>query len=247
MTQMITPGAAQWLFAWESCAGLAPAHAALRLLRTACPDADPARLAALPAGRRDALLIDLREALFGRAFACTTDCPACAQRLELEFGIDALRVPAHDAPLTDLRLEHAGYELRLRLPTALDLARIAHHDGVASARRALLEACVGEARFHGAPRSPLDLPEEVVTRLADVMAAADPQAGSAIALRCPGCGHAWEAGFDIAAYLWRELDDWARRVLLEVHALASHYGWTEPDVLALPPARRRAYLEMVGA
>jgi hypothetical protein len=35
--------------------------------------------------------------------------------------------------------------------------------------------------------------------------------------------------------------------LLEVHALASHYGWTEPDVLALPPARRRAYLEMVGA
>ena len=244
---MITLGAAQWLHTWEACAGLAPALAALRLLRTACPDADPARLAALTAGRRDALLLDLREALFGGALACTTDCPVCAQRIELEFGIESLRVAA-DAPApADLRLEHAGHDVRFRLPTAIDLARIARHADVASARLALLEACVVEARRGDAPLRALELPEDVVARLGDAMAAADPQAASAVALRCPGCGHDWEAGFDVAAYLWRELDAWARRLLQEVHALARHYGWTEPDVLALSPARRRVYLDMAGA
>ena len=35
--------------------------------------------------------------------------------------------------------------------------------------------------------------------------------------------------------------------LAEVHALAAAYGWTEAEVLALSAARRRAYLELVGA
>jgi hypothetical protein len=43
------------------------------------------------------------------------------------------------------------------------------------------------------------------------------------------------------------VEDWASRLLLEVHALASVYGWSERDVLNLSPRRRRLYLDMVGA
>jgi hypothetical protein len=189
----------------------------------------------------------LRTALFGPALACTTACPACALRLEMEFTVDALRVPDAGAPPADLHIEHAGYTLNARLPTALDLAHAAAVGDIPGARRALLEACVVDASFQGATRSALDLPDDLVSHVGAVMAAADPQAATAIAMQCPGCGHDWEAPFDIAAYLWRELDAWARRLLLEVHSLARHYGWTEPDVLALSSARRQAYLEMVGA
>jgi hypothetical protein len=39
----------------------------------------------------------------------------------------------------------------------------------------------------------------------------------------------------------------AERVLLDVHALARAYGWTESEVLRLTPARRSAYLQMAAA
>ena len=39
----------------------------------------------------------------------------------------------------------------------------------------------------------------------------------------------------------------AKRLLMDVHLLARAYGWSEAEVLALSPARRRFYLEMVEA
>ena len=39
----------------------------------------------------------------------------------------------------------------------------------------------------------------------------------------------------------------ARRLLLDVHQLASAYGWSEMEILSLSATRRNAYLEMVRA
>jgi hypothetical protein len=43
--------------------------------------------------------------------------------------------------------------------------------------------------------------------------------------------------------LWRALDRWARTALDEVRRLARGYGWSEQDILAMHPNRRRYYLE----
>jgi hypothetical protein len=83
--------------------------------------------------------------------------------------------------------------------------------------------------------------------IATAMSEADPQALIEIALECPACAHRWSNVFDIASYLWREVDTWAHRTLQDVHQLARAYGWREADVLALSPNRRRSYLEMVNA
>ena len=52
--------------------------------------------------------------------------------------------------------------------------------------------------------------------------------------------------FDILSFFWGEIQICARRLLREVHALASAYGWTESEILSLSTTRRHAYLEMVG-
>ncbi len=39
----------------------------------------------------------------------------------------------------------------------------------------------------------------------------------------------------------------AKRLLSEVHALASAYGWSEREILGLSVARREFYLGMVRA
>lgn len=91
------------------------------------------------------------------------------------------------------------------------------------------------------------LPESVITALSQRMAGADPQADVHLALDCPDCGHQWRAAFDIVSFFWSEIGVWAKRVLREVHILASAYGWREDDILAMSPWRRQVYLEMLGA
>jgi hypothetical protein len=47
-------------------------------------------------------------------------------------------------------------------------------------------------------------------------------------------------------FFWSEISAEARRLLLEVHNLASAYGWSESDILSMSALRRRYYLEMIG-
>ena len=51
---------------------------------------------------------------------------------------------------------------------------------------------------------------------------------------------------DITAYLWSEVEDWAKRLLIEIHTLASAYGWREAELLALEPAQREAEPDLDG-
>jgi len=76
--------------------------------------------------------------------------------------------------------------------------------------------------------------------------AQDPAADISLALNCPDCAHAWEMGFDIGVYFWREIQAAARRIVLEVDALARAYGWSETEILGMSASRRNLYLEMVG-
>jgi len=90
-----------------------------------------------------------------------------------------------------------------------------------------------------------DLNDEEIGHLAARMAECDPQADVLIEMICPDCSHAWTSIFDISAFFWKELQAEAKRLLLEVHALAWAYGWSEGDILSMSAARRRSYLDMV--
>ena len=111
----------------------------------------------------------------------------------------------------------------------------------------LLKRCVEVARFGAQSIDPAALPEEVVSAVGAGMAEADPQAEIKIAMTCPACSHEWAAVFDVLPYLWGEIEDWAQRLLREVHALPVAYGWGEREILAMSSLRRRMYLDMVGA
>ncbi|MER8157839.1 hypothetical protein [Streptomyces sp. NPDC094472] len=119
----------------------------------------------------------------------------------------------------------------------------------ARARRALLARCLVSVHRAGLPvpadRLPVaELPEPVQRKLAEAAERADPAADVTLNVACPECGETTRAELDIASYLWAELDHWARDLLLDVHLLATAYGWSEPQILALSPLRRRYYLEL---
>ncbi len=241
---MQIPSEAQLLALWEQGLRRHPVDRALLLCAWARPEVPGARLAELPLGTINAALLRMREACFGSRIDAYVDCPRCGERLSLQLDAGELLAGAAE---TDSRedLELAG--LRFRVPCSRDLAAVAGMakgaalDAEAAAHR-LLELCCLEAR-HAASGRLMELLAEVETRLA----ALDPAADISLALACEACAHRWAADFDIGALLWEEIEARARALLAEIHGLARAYGWTEPEILALSPERRAAYLELAGA
>jgi hypothetical protein len=240
---------AELLTVWERSLPHSPTQRALALLAAAYPDVTADALARLSIGERDGQLIRLREALFGFRLETLTVCPKCEEQLELTFSTQDIQVPAPALPALPedgVRVEADGYEVTCRVPTSADLLEIAQ-SAATDRHDALLKCCIQTARRGSENVDPATLPANVVSAVIDGMAQADPQAEVQIALVCVACSHRWSLPFDIFSYLWSEIEEWAQRLLLEVHALASAYGWSESDILLLSPRRRRLYLDMVGA
>lgn len=254
---MHTLSVADILDVWERSSGQAPAEQALMLLAAACPERTGAELTALPLGARDALLLTVRQRLFGEKLASFARCPACGEALEFSIQIDDLRAgpPDDETPSTAAQTFRAtlhpmgpdgpAAHLTYRLPSGGDLIALQGIAEPAAFRVALAERCVSAATWGGTAVAPGDLSDDVLAALAAEMSARDPQAEVLLDLTCPACGASWQTVFDIATYFWAELAAEAKRLLREVDALARAYGWREADILALSPGRRRAYLELV--
>jgi hypothetical protein len=137
------------------------------------------------------------------------------------------------------------YGRSYRLPTSSDLAAVAtENDSTAAARRLLSRCCTnGE----GMTSNETVWSDEEMEAIGERMAAADPLAEILLSFECPNCAASFVESLDLPAFLWAEMEGRAKRLLLEVHALASAYGWSEREILALPPVRREFYLGQVRA
>lgn len=78
---------------WEQGLSKSLVQRALILLSAAYPDASLESLARLSIGRRDGLLLSLREQIFGAQFESVARCPACGERLELLFQVADIQMP----------------------------------------------------------------------------------------------------------------------------------------------------------
>jgi hypothetical protein len=226
------------LLVWEEGLHSPPTTRPLALLGRLAPGRDTEELARLSVGRRDLELLGLREAAFGGRIEAVADCPDCDELLELSFDVSELE-PGLSFAGDHHELAADGLQVRFRLPATADLVAVAGEADVADARTELLARCVLDPPAES-------LPPTVREALVERMAELDPFANVEFELACPVCGGAGSVAFDIASFLWTELDTAARRTLQDIHVLASAYGWREEDVLALGPDRRRAYLELAG-
>lgn len=242
---MRVPSAVELIGAWERGLAQHPVDRALTLLAAACPELSLAELANLTIGQRDAALLALREALFGRRLDCIALCPRCDARLEFKLDTGVLaeqaRLPAHG----EREIEVDGRRLKFRAPNSEDLAAAAGAGDAASARRLLLQRCISAAADE-VPDSAESWPESVAEAVAEQLARAETVADINLTLKCAACAHGWELAFDIVSFLWSEVSALAKRHLRDVHTLAWAYGWSEGDILAMGAARRQFYLDSVS-
>lgn len=239
---------------WEFGLRQHPVERALTVLAVVNPQLSRAHLLASSVGQRDAALLAIREQVFGSSFASYAECPQCRVALEFAFSANDIRVGA--APTAGdgqvFTFERDGYKIQARLPDSNDQLAIVSCGDVASARALLLQRCIVSVAYQGVAMNTKNmkdtdgLPESVIAALGEAIVERDPQAEIRLKLVCPSCEHQWFAVFDILTFLWQEITTHARRILRDVHVLASAYGWSEPEILALSAMRRRFYLEMVA-
>src|SRR5262249_53967428 len=234
---MREPNADALLLAWECGRHRHPLDRALLLYSIAAPESDPDALADRHLGQRNAALLRLRESMFAHTSGLCVDCPQCGERLE--FGLSASTLRTQSVPDT-AHVEVDG--LRFRLPTTRDLAQIAGEGDAENAAHRLALSLVEANQV-----ADNDTVAALIPRMAAALEQADPRIDCELDLNCPACGQAWTASFDIAGFLWEEIDARARRLLDEVHVLARTYGWPEREILSLSETRRGAYLERAMA
>jgi hypothetical protein len=244
---------ADLLHLWEGGLRRHPLDRALLVLGAALPETPYERLADWPLGRRNRVLVELHSQCFGQSIQGWIACTSCGEKLEFDLNGRVLTAAALDPGAGSPIVVSRG---SFRLPTSRDLALAAQETDPRLAAIRIVENCFI------APQQPSETPSEYLTmtirdprsdswsdqeleEIGERMAAADPLAETRLTLHCPQCGNDWEETLDIVAFLWAEIEARVRRLLLEIHTLASTYGWTETEILALSGNRRARYVEMV--
>lgn len=231
---------------------LSPAGRAALLLTVACSDYPRERVKSLSIGERDALLAHIRACTFGGAVESVVTCPACRELVEVSLDVRSIFPDRTQAATSEetarepLLIASGDFVVQAAVPAVRDVETIVITDDPAEGLRRLLQRCILRAEHRGEPCEADDLPEDVRALIDSRIAEADPQGDVQLAIQCSGCEHHWAEVFDILSFFWNEMQTAARRLLREVHVLASAYGWTESEILTLSTRRRRIYLEMVG-
>jgi hypothetical protein len=221
---------------WERGTGCHSLDRGLLALTFACRSAGES-VADWPLGRRNRALLELHAEWFSAHLEAWATCPQCGEKVEFELNVRELTAPQPDGKQ---QATVAVDEQIFRFPTSRDLAQVAESSSEREAVIRLLELC----RIGGAASS--GWTEEIIEKVGESLATGDPMAETRVALTCPACDHEWSDSIDLASFIWAELEARARRLMWDVHSLASAYGWSESETLALSPARRAMYVEMLG-
>jgi hypothetical protein len=201
---------------------------------------DEALARSLATGSRDGLLLRIAASMRPGPQWFDARCQSC--HAPYDFSIDLSALPFSEAG--------SGFP-QTTVQTSLGLRRFeapngTHEEAIATAplgrnpARQLIALCGLD-----------DDAEEAAQRftaqdLATIDSALDrlmPQATEMLESRCPECGMTTHARIEPLGFAFPKLSD----VLHQTHRIARAYHWSERDILALPSARRRRYLEMIGA
>jgi hypothetical protein len=140
----------------------------------------------------------------------------------------------------------SGNEFRLRRPTGFDQLswqKLDHNNQID-----LLKCIVKDLVSHNSVLSGKEqkhLTIEDIEQIGNKMSEVDPLIDYKIKLECPYCKIENSYEVDLENISLRKLRQIQRELLYTLHELASHYHWTEKEVLAIPDVRRKLYLSMI--
>ena len=202
----------------------------MALLRRLARDTkgEAAQIDDLTVTEADRLMLRLYLSIYGAGAECRMQCQACNEPSEFTLNLEDV-ARTQDAACVPLPPGETHWTLpgggRVRPPRLRDLAT-----GTGESLLAIIAEGVTSA------------PEvdEWLDRAAPVMA-------FDVGGPCPHCGATNEIRFDLAAFLAARLAGERPFLVREVHLLASRYGWSLGEIMALSRDDRRTYAMLIEA
>lgn len=228
----------------EAVQGQRPLDQALTILRAGFPELDGESLADLPIHDRDCLLFELRQQTLGARLRGRAECPHCRASLEFETHTTDFQ-DAGRSGKAEHTFERDGLRVTFRVPTSRDIAAVANASPEDGPRR-LAERCIVKIDREGTAASLEECAADLIKEVANRLCEREPRAETLVNVICPECNFGWKIMLDVGSFFAVEIEALAKRLLLEVHALARAYGWSEREILSLSARRRHTYLELVG-
>lgn len=185
-------------------------QAILLLAESGVPD-----VAALPVGLIDRLLLHLHRRMLGADLECVVACPACG-------GLNALPLGPDDVPEYAPRSAWCGRGAGLREPTGADLLDLPE-----------VPVGAGEVVLARCAIGPADGPRELAA-----LDRVEQSLCGMVRASCTECAATIECPVDVQRLVVAAVAAVVAEADVEVHLLASRYGWDLDTIEALPDSRR---------
>lgn len=207
-------------------------HLALAELAGQAPSAE--RVASLCVADRQFLMRELERHLGFEGGWFQAGCRHCGE--VFDFPLDYAELPVSEAGegYPHALVERGKRSLRFRLPTGADQEVLARLPAAETSDWLLRQLAESEAELP-------ELEADFVAQVEAALEAVAPAIVLSVQTACPHCGA--DNAVELAPY--RLLDRRSESLLVEIHQLASHYHWSEAEILAMPRARRQRYLQLI--
>jgi len=192
--------------------------------------------------RRLQALLAVVVATSGRHLPLQLHCSqtACRDFIELEVDLLQFVTAAADGPLV-FRLSPET-EIGARLPTGDDQCYWLQHEPAEVAPELLAQRLVTHVNGQ-AVTDDWTLPASWLDPMSSQLERHDPLMDLRLTTRCPSCETDLAVQPDLEATLLEVLAGEQQSLLDQIHCLASVYHWSEAEIVALSPGRRRYYLD----
>lgn len=215
----------------EESVGGTDTDAAIRLLDRLLVDAPgavaPRSAARLTSAERDRLMAALYRRTWGDRVETTVTCRSCRQHFDVDFALGQLLASLEPDPGRAVPEGDGWYRLdgrRFRIPTGEDELR-----------------CAGEAQLLACCVEGDGDPAEIL----EAMRALAPIVDLELDARCPECEATQSVHFDLQAFVLGTLRAERGRRALEIHRLATAYGWTLSEIMALARSQRQRFVTLI--
>jgi hypothetical protein len=199
-----------------------------------------------PVGMRIEALLVVATLTDANPFSWRVRCgsASCGQESEFELSADEILSPGEgQREMETTPFTIGAVEGVLRRPTGIEqmawLTDSAELQCEAMLRSILVRPPLEELLAEG------ESLESIALAIDEAMDSFDPLLGFHLSVVCPHCGIATDIFPDLAGVALERLSRAQHAVIENVHRLASHYHWSERQIIELPEWRRQFYLELI--
>jgi hypothetical protein len=163
--------------------------------------------------------------------------PSCGEKFEFELPLSLVVNYVPEKNIVQVKLDGTR-AVSLRHPNGQDLCDWRRQGSVS--RKAAIAAMLKSLVVNG------QVTHEDESIIAEALSTIDPLVAFTVSCVCPACAFPNEVTVDLEDIALTYFKRRQLVLLREIHELASRYGWTDAEILAIPPGRRARYLTMIG-